>query len=658
MSEFIRSLLNYLNNLYPIPIVFLILIIFYFLLNPDKVERWAAIIYRVFYFLLSTAPKFIKSTIDRRTVATSIQNTINSICEQINKEAPDIIPYPVKIEWVNSQNVESYMYQRQIIVRLRHFSNQDKNIVNTTLWYLKSGFLPKSKNFLDDSLKRSCEYKIAVKIFSARRDSGALDYFIEKELKPSLNSDINLQNDLQLLEDLDSIGFFTRVFLIEIKFTGEKLLGAIPTSLIQQEIRNFAEFLREIAKKGKHEDVPLSFKGQKIKSAIILVARHEILEKYGIEPYVRRISKLVNNGYESIYITGWGEEFVKKVIQIKNEAKRESIIVLRRYDYLLGENRKGILFICQSNYNYLARQKKLQDEIVQNTTKIIPEIASGEIIIHSIARIKGIGCKILVKWQSREDHEEAKKICAGENNEKIEKLKMELNTNEFISFIPYSDNVSELIINALTPLKKHEISSITIDEKNLISTIKVSSKRYLKKALGENKYNLWLAIQLTGWEIIVECPNKTTKKISAEEELELILRKYIPEINNNKIKIIKIARIKNIGARVIVKWGEGNRHGLNIYKVCKGENEENLFNIQEETGGEWIYFHEWSEDIQELISTCLYPLKRSAIKKITLDNTNKIASIFLKRRTSSPSWRDENKIFLTEKITGWKLKFY
>lgn len=309
--------------------VFTAFIIFLFL-NPDKFEHWMAIFYRIIYGLSSSLPR-IRRMVDRSTVASSIQDSVNGICERINRQSPNVLPHALKIEWVKSESPESFIKKGKVIVRLKNYENQDKNIVDSTLLYLKAGFLPMSKYYLDKTLRKCCEYKVAVQVFVAKRDTGAYDYFIENELNPAVNDDDNLKQDLQMLEDLDSVGFFTHILLTEVKQTGEKLIGTTPTSFTQRELRNFTSFLQTIAKKALDEKVPLSFYGIKVKVSVVLVAKRETIQLYGIEPYINRISRCVREEYDSIYIAGWGEEFIKKIIEIKKKVEGNVVTVLRGF---------------------------------------------------------------------------------------------------------------------------------------------------------------------------------------------------------------------------------------------------------------------------------------------------------------------------------------
>lgn len=635
----------------------IIVVLLYLFRHPDKFEHWMAIFYKVLYGLSSSLPK-LRRKIDRRVVASSIQDAVNGVCEQINKQSPDIFPHALKIEWVQSETSESFIRKGEAIVRLRHFENQDRNIVESTLLYLKAGLLPRSKHYLDKTLRESCEFKFATQVFLSKRDTGAYDYFLENVLDLVAKTDINFQRDIQMLEDLDSVGYFARVFLTEVKLAAEKLLGAMPTPAIQQELRNFALFLQIIANKAEHERVPLGFRGVKVKAAVILVAKRETIQLYGIDPYLNRISRCVQDEYDSVYISGWGEEFVGRVIDIKNAVRDSVVTVLRSYTYLVRGQVKGILLVCQSNLQHLAQKKELYEEVSQALAEIVPGVKTGEIELASIGRIKDVGCKIAVRARADEDPSEATGACIGTGGERVAALRNRF-PKEFVAIVPWSADTKEFLVNALTPLKASQVETVEIDEEDLVATVKVATEEAYARALGKKGNNVKVASALTGWLINIRGPSRAKTMPTPDEELRKTLIDQIPELRD-EIEIVRLARIKGVGSRVIVKWktDKKDRTRKMASQVCRGLYNERLKAIQQETQGEWIYFHEWSDDRREEIIGCLYPLRESDVEAINLDDGSNTAIITLRRyvRESPPMWRSQYNLALSERVTGWRIE--
>ncbi|MBU0614176.1 hypothetical protein KJ766_02750, partial [Patescibacteria group bacterium] len=526
-----EEILKYLELILGSSVLSTIIIVVYLFNRPDKFEHWMKIFYQCIYYLVQSLPK-IKRKIDQKLVAASIQDTVNQICDQINTESPNILPHALKIEWIKSESPESFISKGKTIVRLKNYENQDRNIVDSTLLYIKIGFLPRAKNYLDKSMRQSCEYKIASRILITRRDTGAYDYFYSNEMEPSVLADSQIEKDLQLLESLDAVGYFTRIFLTETFVVSQKLLGTAPTEVVRRELRDFAKFLCTIAQKAKDENVQLSFMGSKIKTSIILVAKNETINQFGVKPYLNRVKRCLKEGYESIYLTGWGKIFVSAIVQLKNEIEPQILTFARRYDYPVFGTTKAILIVCQPKSSYLAKQKRLHGEVQQVFEKNIPEIKEGLIQIASIARIENVGFKVAVRCIEEKNINPAG-CCIGIGGERIKKIK-ECIPEEFISVTTWSDNIKESIIRSLSPLNQRYIENVNIDEENLIVDVFVKTRDAAGKAVGKGGCNVRLASEMTGYLINIQAV-PTQEPVSPEEELRQVLSREVPEILNNEI---------------------------------------------------------------------------------------------------------------------------
>jgi hypothetical protein len=177
------------------------------------------------------------------------------------------------------------------------------------------------------------------------------------------------------------------------------MLGVLPTPHMQSELRAFAHFLHTIATKGLREDVPLAFSGTKLRVAVVLVARSDVIRQYGITPYVRRIINSVRNRHELIYVAAWGQEYAQAVIDIQQEIHKSIVIVLHRFS-VAG---LGVLLVCQSQARFIVHQRELEKEVQEALGEIVPEVKAGQVEVVSIARIPGSGCKIAVRMATDED---------------------------------------------------------------------------------------------------------------------------------------------------------------------------------------------------------------------------------------------------------------
>ncbi len=653
MSE--DFLIKYIGLIAGSSVLSVVIIILYLFNRPDKFEHWMRLFYQLIYHLSSSLPS-VKRAIDRKFVAVSIQDTVNHICDQINEESPDILPHAMKIEWVKSDTPDSFISKGRAVVKLKHYANQDRNIVESTLLYLKQGFLPRVKNYLDKTLRQSSEYKVASRVFMARRDTGAYDYFFQNEMMPAIEGDHRIEDDLQLLENLDGVGLFTRVFLTEVTVTGQKLLGTVPTDTIKRELRDFANFLDTISTKARDENVPLSFRGTKVKAAVILVAKRETIDSYGIDPYLRRIQRQLREGFDSIYLAAWGDEFIKAVISIKGKIERDMLTIIRRYDYPVHSTTKAILLVCQLKSSYLVRQKKLHDEVRQAFSEIVPEVKDGLINIVCISRIEKIGMKVAIKAVDPK-LSNPRGCCIGANAQRIKQLRQRF-PDEFIGITLWSDDLKELVKSAISPVNPKYIDDIQIDEENLIANVTVLSREGASMAIGKAGYNVKLASELIGYLINVKLPPSLEKAKTPEDEMMEILKQEIPEILNGQIEVVRVARIKGIGSKVIVRWAVGESSGkYQASEVCYGHEHLNLRRIREHLPGEWVNFHEWRKTPEDQISICLYPIKSHEIKSVEIDDVSGLAVVTLNQTASrAVSSEADLNLALCEEITGFKIE--
>ena len=114
---------------------FTVIVMIYLFKNPDKFEHWAKLFFVAVHYLSSKLPN-VRKRIDKSLVAYSIQDTVNHIAFQLDKEAPGIFPHAMKIEWVDSSNPEAFLSKGKAIVRLKHYTNQDKNTVDSTIFFI------------------------------------------------------------------------------------------------------------------------------------------------------------------------------------------------------------------------------------------------------------------------------------------------------------------------------------------------------------------------------------------------------------------------------------------------------------------------------------------------------------------------------------------
>ena len=139
-----------------------------------------------------------------------------------------------------------------------------------------------------------------------------------------------------------------------------------------------------------------------------------------------------------------------------------------------------------------------------------PEIENGIVEIKSVAREAGARSKIAV--HSNDEHIDAVGSCVGQKGTRVNTITTEL-SGEKIDIIPWSENPTQFVSNALSPAK---VISIDIDEKEHKATVEVGNDQ-LSLAIGKGGQNVRLAAKLTGWRIDIKGDGKEVAKTDGEK---------------------------------------------------------------------------------------------------------------------------------------------
>ena len=125
----------------------------------------------------------------------------------------------------------------------------------------------------------------------------------------------------------------------------------------------------------------------------------------------------------------------------------------------------------------------------------VPEIASGDVEIVSIAREAGHRTKMAVR--SRQRGVNAKGACIGPMGQRVRAVMAELG-GEKIDIVDHSEDPARFVANALSPAR---VSSVTIlDAEEKVARAVVPDFQ-LSLAIGKEGQNARLAARLTGWKI-------------------------------------------------------------------------------------------------------------------------------------------------------------
>lgn len=139
----------------------------------------------------------------------------------------------------------------------------------------------------------------------------------------------------------------------------------------------------------------------------------------------------------------------------------------------------------------------------------VPEIASGTVVIKSIAREPGFRTKIAVA--TNEEQVDPIGACVGQRGTRIMAVINELG-GEKIDVISFEEKPEKFIANALSPAK---IVEVKVEDKNT-ATVLVPEDQ-LSLAIGKDGRNVRLAANLTGWKIDIKTAESEDEEVKPEE---------------------------------------------------------------------------------------------------------------------------------------------
>ena len=180
--------------------------------------------------------------------------------------------------------------------------------------------------------------------------------------------------------------------------------------------------------------------------------------------------------------------------------------------YKVNDRIKVVVKTIKEGYN--APYVQLSRSSVSFVRKLfeleVPEIASGEIVIKNIVREAGYRTKLSV--YSSNKTLDVIGACVGNKGMRVNEIVNELN-GEKIDIIPYSEDVGEYIVGALSPATVLYIHT-NIEDKTSLAVVPDDK---LSLAIGKSGQNVRLAAKLTGWKIDVKAKS-AVPSLNLEEE--------------------------------------------------------------------------------------------------------------------------------------------
>jgi transcription termination/antitermination protein NusA len=157
---------------------------------------------------------------------------------------------------------------------------------------------------------------------------------------------------------------------------------------------------------------------------------------------------------------------------------------------------------------------RASEEIVRKLFSLeIPEVSSGVVAVHAVAREAGSRAKVAVS--SKETNIDPIGSCIGQRGTRIQTIISELG-GEKIDVIQWDEDAQKFIAMALAPAK---VSKVELDAVSQTANVTVGSDQ-LSLAIGRGGQNVRLASRLSGWKINIVEENKPVAEAAPEAPAE------------------------------------------------------------------------------------------------------------------------------------------
>jgi len=218
---------------------------------------------------------------------------------------------------------------------------------------------------------------------------------------------------------------------------------------------------------------------------------HEAEKETVISEFEKKIGTLVSgvvlksDPYKMIVGVGKTEGICPKDEQIRDE----SIQLGNKKWFLLKS-----IFKNDIGKSEILLSRRDPEFIKQLFVREVPEVGNGSVVVEKIARSAGERTKIAVS--SSQAGIDPVGSCIGQKGSRIQAILNELPNEEKVDVVPFSKNINQFIVQALSPAQDVKVVSV---DRNL-ATVTVPENQ-LALAIGGGGENVRLAGQLVGLEI-------------------------------------------------------------------------------------------------------------------------------------------------------------
>lgn len=285
----------------------------------------------------------------RNQVASKVRGTILKAVSKQMRNNENILPTDLKVVWVNEEHPIAFVDNNQVIVRIKQSSNPNENLITAVSEYVNNGLLYNVRRYLHTDVIEASKTYMTRKIIQEAGNT-ALTYLDENYIMPTLKDNSELKDLYKRLVKIDHNGMFIGILLNEFNKAGMSIYGEIEDPELIAESKEFVNYLYDIAIGASSDYEKLCFNRDYFKVAIFLTASDRTLKRAGIKPFIRAISRKLNEGIETIYVFGLGSkrEVAEMISHEASEDIRVNAVIKHSYKHIGMEGRRvsGVFYEC------------------------------------------------------------------------------------------------------------------------------------------------------------------------------------------------------------------------------------------------------------------------------------------------------------------------
>jgi len=312
-------------------IVTIVALIWLFVAYPEKVEKWVSMATRLVAFASGRAA--------RTHMATDIQSTIDAQRKKLNTHE-EIAPYGVSIKWSNADEVQTDLKENRILIMMRPYTSQARNLAHVVSVYVPKALLPKARKYVEPNLMCGIDHVVSKSVLES--NTSALEYYTG-EVMSKIGHEA--RSYVVMMDEVHRNGALTRVVLPELKRL-TILYPQEPDETVFADSEELARVVHGFVTKKAGVDVSPSCMGHHIRMAIVPVARPEKVLEAKTSSHFMFIEGMLRRGVDHFYVVSTGP-LIKYAQELVEDCQRGLNLQQLHAEEYVGEFRgKATKMFC------------------------------------------------------------------------------------------------------------------------------------------------------------------------------------------------------------------------------------------------------------------------------------------------------------------------